>query len=247
MQKIVDLLQKSGVKPELVTAISEALLEYKSTIQEQFQADYNAKITEAKRLCVEESENHKRELARRVQVFLETKSAAIDAHLIRQSAFNESEAMSKLRNIKSLTEGIEVNGSSDNGKTQAAVESAQLKIKQLTEERDHAVEQANRQTELADKVLKRNRTLTTENRQLKTGTQNSGRQPTTVTEGRTQNGTRRIDGSRSAQQSVTTRPTLVESQTRQQPKPNENPVRSVGQRGNFGIDDIAATMDEEVV
>lgn len=251
MQKILDLLTKAGCKPELVGAIGEALEEYKTTVNEQFEADFTAKVEQAKKVCIEETEAHKRELARRLQIFLETKDAAISAHLARQSALSESEAMSKLRGVKSLLEGVEVNGQPDNGQATAVVENAKRKIQQLTEERDQAVATANRQNAIAEKVLGRNRQLVSENARLKSLHGGDGGAKPTVTEGRgaPRGQTQRVDGTRRAQQPATTRPTIVENQTRRPaPTPNgQNNTRTEGSRGGFGVGDIAATMDEELI
>lgn len=242
MSKIIELLTKAGCNPELVTSIVESLDEYKLTIKEQFDADYTAKITEAKKICIEETEAHKRELSRRVQIFLETKSATIDAHLTRQSALNESEAMAKLRNVKSLIEGVvEVNNSqADNGTVTAVVENAKRKMQKLAEERDNAVATANRQTAIAEKVLRQNRALTTECARLK---QNGA----VVTESQHKAKSRqphRIDGTRTNGQPSTTRPTIIENQTRRPAAPNTAPIKS---RGGFGVPDIAETMDEDLI
>lgn len=246
MQKILELLQKAGCKAELVTAIGESLEEYKNTVREQFESDYTAKIKEAKKVCVEETENHKRELSRRLQIFLETKSAAIDAHLARQSALSESEAMTKLRNVKSLLEGVEVNGKPNNGEATAIAEEAKRKIQQLTEERNQAVQAANRQNAIAEKVLQRNRQLVTENNRLKAQGGNGGQTRETVTEGRgaPRGQTRRVDQSRRAAQPQTSRPTIVENQTR---RPAEQPAAPQVRGAGYNVNDIAANMDEDLI
>ncbi len=247
-QKILDLLTKAGCKPELVATIGESLEQYKNTVREQFEADYTAKVAQAKKVCIEETEAHKRELSRRLQVYLETKSAAIDAHLQRQSALNESEAVAKLRNLKSLLEGVQVesNGASQNGAVPAVVEKAKQKIQQLSEERDQAVALANKRTAIAEKVLARNRELVTENARLKSQG-NGGKQP--VTEGRVApQGQQRIDGTRRAAQPVTSRPTIVENQDRRPAAPAQGGnIRQQGNKGGFGVTDIASQMDEDLL
>lgn len=249
MQKILDLLTKAGCKPELVASIGEALEEYKTTVNEQYEADYAAKVESAKRVCIEETEAHKRDLARRVQIFLETKEAAINAHVARQSALSESEAMTKLKNVKALVEGVELNGQADNGQATAAIENAKRKIQQLTEERDQAIATANRQNAIAEKVIQRNRLLVTENAKLRSNTGDGGVRQT-VAEGRgaPRGNGGRVDGTRRAAQPATTRPTIVENQTRRPAAPASNGnVRTEGNRGGFGVNDIASTMDEDLV
>ncbi len=250
-QKILDLLTKAGCKPELVTSIGESLDQYKTTIREQFEADFTAKVEQAKKVCIDETEAHKRELSRRLQVFLETKGAAIDAHLQRQSALNESEAVTKLKTVRSLLEGVQIeqNGSGQNGQLPAAIEKAKQKIQQLTEERDQAVALANKKNAIAEKVLSRNRELVTENAKLKA--QGGSVAKTPVTEGRgAPRGAapQRIDGTRRAQQPTTSRPTLVENQDRRPAaQPTPGGTRQQGGKGGFGVNDIASVMDEDLI
>jgi hypothetical protein len=241
-KKILDLLAKSGCNQELVAQIGESLSRYKTAVRESFEADYSAKVEQAKKLCIEETDKHKRDLCRRVQIFLETKSAVIDANLARQSALSESAAQSKLRNLKSLLEGVESNAQATNGPATAEFQQAKQQIRQLTEERDQAVAIANKQTAVAEKAIKRNRELATENAKLRTSPQRE-----TVVEGRTNPPVRpqpkRIDEGRSKARPQTTRSTLVEHQVRN-PQPQTGTVQS---RGNgYRVEDIAGQMDEHL-
>lgn len=245
-QKILDLLGKAGCKPELVKAIGEALVNYKTTTREQYEADYTAKVEQAKKVCIDETESYKRELARRLQIFLETKDAAISAHLERQAALRESEAVTKLKNLKSVLEGVAVeqNGQATNGQAAAAIEKATKQIKQLTEERDNACSLLNKKNAIAEKVLKHNRSLMTENARLKSTLKEDD---ATVVEGRVANrSVKRIDTTRRAAAPVTSRPTIVESQDRQPVKPRAN-SQTVANGQGFGVTDIAATMEEDLV
>jgi hypothetical protein len=247
MKKILDLLAKAGCKQELIGAIGESLEGYKNELREQFEADYTAKVEKAKKLCLEETEAYKREMARRMQIFLDTKSAAIESHLARQSAVSESEAMTKLRGVKSLLEGVEI-GQVQNGAANAdLIEKAKLQIRQLTEERNQAIEKANKQNAIAEKVLSNNRKLVTENARLKALRGNGG--SPTVTEGRgAPRGQGKIDGGRRAAQPTTTRPTIVENQTRRPaPQPGQANVRTEGNKGGYNVTDIAAMVDEDLV
>jgi|2_EtaG_2_1085320.scaffolds.fasta_scaffold00165_2 hypothetical protein len=244
MDKIKALLGKAGVNGELASRIVGSLESYKTTLREQFEQEYAGKVEQAKRVCIEETETHKRELARRLQIFCETKGAAIEAQLAKSSALNESEALSKLTAVRALLEGITLNGE-PNGAVTAGLEKSKKQVKVAVEQRDRAVETANRQTAIAEKALKKNRVLATENAQLKK--RRSGKP---VTEGK-QKKSRRIDGTRKgARQPVSTRPTLVESQDRRPPKQKKNPHVSGtgnGQGNGYGISDIASQVDEDLV
>ncbi len=234
MDKIKDLLAKSGCKPELVQSIVESLESYKTGVRSSLNEDFNRKVESWKRTCINETEAHKRELARRLQVFCETKSAAIEAQSLKMSAVSESKANAKLKNVKALLEGVELNSTGD-GRSAAAIERQKRQIKQLQEKCDRAVAEANRKTAIAEKALKANRNLVIENENLKNKTvmmESKKATNPTVTVRRSK--------------PVTTRPTLVESQDR---KPRQQKISGTVARpaGGFSVLDIAATMDEDLI
>lgn len=249
MDKIKALLEKAGVKSELAAKICESLDNYKTTLREQFDKEYAAKVEQAKAVCIEETEAHKRELARRVQIFCETKGAAIEAQLAKQSALNESEALTKLNQISALVEGLEPNGK-PSGDVTAVVEKLKRQAQVATEEKNRAIELANKKQAIAEKALKRNR-------QLATALQGVQEQKTgapakkTVTEGKgkgrkTQR--KRIDQSRQSGQARSTRATLTESQDRRPPaKKDGSHVTGTGNGNGYSVENIAESIDEDLV
>lgn len=248
MNKIKALLEKAGVSPELAGKICESLDGYKTTLREQFDKEYAAKVEQAKAVCIEETEAHKRELARRVQIFCETKGAAIEAQLAKQSALNESEALTKLNQISALVEGLEPNGR-PSGDVTAVVEKLKRQAQVATEEKNRAIGLANKKQAIAEKALKRNRELSTALQSIKE--QRTGAPAKrTVTEGKKGKGKgkRRIDQSRQSGQARSTRATLKESQDRRPPaKPNQPHVTNTGNGNGYSVEGIAATIDEDLV
>ena len=246
MDKIKALLEKIGVKPELATKICESLNNYKTTLREQLEQEYSAKVEQAKRVCIEETEAHKRELARRVQIFCETKGAAIEAQLAKQSALNESEALTKLTQISALLEGLEPNGK-PSGDVTAVVEKLKRQAQVATEEKKRAIELANRKTAIAEKALKRNRELATALQSVQEDRRTGSTK--TVAEGKTRKPqSRRIDQSRQGGQPRSTRATLKESQDRRPPaKPQQPNVTGTGNGNGFYINSIAESIDEDLV
>lgn len=237
MDKIIALLEQAGVSQELSARISESLVEYKDSVREQFQRDYAAKVEQAKRVCVEETEAHKRELARRVQIFCETKGSAIEAQIAKQSALNESAAVSRLNQIAGMLNGIEHNGNSNGDVTVAKYK---RKLALALEEKKRAVEMANRKNAIAEKALKRNRWLTTEIQSL----QEQRPLRKTVTESR-QGTTSRIDTNRGSGRARSTRATMLESQDRRPVPRNTNNVTGTGT--GYNINSIAAHIDEDLI
>jgi hypothetical protein len=235
MDKIKELLAKSGCKPELINAISESFTAYKKSVKEQCEQDFAARIQQAKKVCVEETEAHKRELARRLQIFCEAKTAAIEAQASKQTAMAESAAQDKLNKVYALLEGIDLKGTSSKA-AGAVIEKAKAQIKLANEERDRAVEKANRQTAIAEKVLRQNRQLVTENTSLKKRADSSA----PISEGRKQ-----LDTRKRSVQPVSTRTTLLENQERKTPHRDTPLIRTNG--NGFGVTDIAAAIDEDLI
>jgi len=241
MDKIKALLQKAGVSEELAAQICESLEKYKGTLREQYEKEFSAKVEQAKKVCLEETETHKRELARRLQIFCEAKGAAIEAQLVKQSALSESEALAKLRSITEMLSGLTTDGGT-NGQSTAIVEKAKKQIHLANEERKKAVETANRQTAIAEKVLKDNRRLTTEMARLKSGNLSESRQRPK------KKGKRRIDERRRGGKPVSTRATILENQDPKPPARRTEPQTTGGGNGDtYTVDGIADQMSEDLV
>jgi len=240
MEKIQALLEKAGCNPNLTNEICKSLDSYKDTLRESFETEYAEKVKQAKAVCVEEVEAHKRELARRVQIFCETKGHAIETTLAKQSALNESEAFAKLPNIKSMLAGVEPNGT-PNGDVTAMVKKAKQQVKVANEAREKAESIANRQSAIAERAMKKNRQLATQLQ--KVVSEGKGpRQRRTVNEGAgQQQQSRRIDKGRSNGKARSSRPTLVENQDRRPRGRNQQP-----QGKGFGINNIAESMDTDL-
>jgi hypothetical protein len=162
MNKLVDLLKQLGASPELIGQITESMEQYKTEVKQTLEEDFKQRVLSAKKVCAEALDNEKRELARKVEVFLEARTATINREAQRQAAIGEADATKMLRGVKSLVEGIEI---SDKGSGQAAIaESEELKAlriqnRQLREVYEKTALKAKRANEIALKALERNRLL----------------------------------------------------------------------------------------
>ncbi len=208
MDKILELFKQAGVSDTLAEQIIQSLENYRKTIREQSENELKTKIAEAKKICLEETEAHKRELARRVQIFCESQSTAIERKLIKNSAIKESQASATLRDLKKMLEGVDI-GNSGKGS-----EADQRQVQALKEERDRAVEKANRANALAEKALKQNRNL---QRQIAESRKTPNKPM--LTEGKTTTKQpNRIDSARpKVARPQTPRPTIVESRATNNP------------------------------
>lgn len=167
MNKLTDLLEKMGASPELINEFTATLEQHekslKETIRGEFEKSYTAKEEKAKSICVEEVEKEKVRLARKVQVYLESKQREIEEAAQRQRAIEESEATQALRRIKALIEGNDPNvvGGDTRGLQAARDTNARLEkvLASMKEERDQAVRSAARARKIAEDVLKHNQAL----------------------------------------------------------------------------------------
>lgn len=204
LQQIQELMTKCGLSEEAASKICDSIIGYSNTYKAKIDEEYATRVEAARKICVEETEAYKLELARRLQVYLEARSQHIEQNIARQVAVREGEAQNLLSQVQSLLEGIPAGGD-------AALKNENTKLRQhmarLQEERDKAVVTANRQTALAEKVLRRNRLAESRLAQLESRIP-SGRQQ--VNEGRGQR--QRLDSGRTGGVPVTTRGTLTENQ-----------------------------------
>ena len=233
MDKIKELMRQAGLKEEIVSGICDALNEYVETKTAALQSEYAEKVGKAKKICLEETEAHKRDLSRRVQIFLESRTATIEKKIAAQTAVKESATVAKLEKIRALVEGVELNGPA-NGELRSEVKKLQAQVAGLTTENKKVRETAQRHAQIAEGALKRTRALEARNRQL---TLNESRQ-TTTTQQTTKN--RRLDEGRTRGQGVTTRRTLVENQVRQPARQTTQPSSMSG----YTPDQIADQMTD---
>lgn len=121
--------------------ISEAAIkEFSGIVNEHFAAkekalkeEFTQRLNKAKQICVEETEAHKSALARGVQRFIESKVTAIEKAASKKHAIEESEAVTKLKHLKALLEGINLDGAKNDQALQAAMEQKAAVEKQLAE------------------------------------------------------------------------------------------------------------------
>jgi len=247
MDKIKSLMVKNGLSDTAAGQVCEALDAYKDTIREQLETEYAAKVAEAKKICLEETEAHKRELARRVTIFLEAKSAAVEAKVAESTALRESEAITKLQEISTLLGSSGVIGAV-NGRSQATISKLQRQLTELAESKNQLAAQVARHSALAERVLKQNRKLAAENAAIKaTGRPlHEGAPARRPAQSQAQQATR-IDTGRRAGQATTTRPTLSESQDRRPVQPRRDSNVTTAPGGGYDIANIAESMDEDLI
>jgi hypothetical protein len=251
MDKLTGLLKQLGGSDELVGAISEQFRTYAQGIKEQYDAEFNKKITKARAICLEAVNKEKAEIARKVAIYLESKQDHFDRAAERQRLNEESESANMLKRVKALMEGISVDDgqSQELQVTRRQIARLQQAVGTLKEERDVAVTKANKANGIATNFAKKNRILENkfkssgalnESKSRKSGSSKGSRKAKSskavvIAESKTSNTrrTHRLDESRRVpSRSVSTR--VIKEETR----------RSSDKGGDSNIANIAANMNE---
>jgi len=158
MEKIKELLESIGASKELADALCEHLERYSNDLKEKYSRDLHEKVEKAKQICVEEVAREKVNLARKVEIFLESKAKTIEQAMSRQRVAEETEATAKLKRAKALLEDIDIEGGATSRELRALEKKAdrlQQLVTTLREEKNRAVSSANRANAVAVKSLRR--------------------------------------------------------------------------------------------
>jgi hypothetical protein len=160
-EKMNTLLKEMGGTPELITQFDQLLESWMTSQKTVMETKYKQKLDTAKQMCLEDTNQFKIGLARKVQLFFEAKSDKIESTMAKQVAVKESAAEADLKKVKALLEGVQINSLGEADLQGLKNENGQLKKKvaALTEERNTAVTKVNRANGIASKALERNRIL----------------------------------------------------------------------------------------
>jgi hypothetical protein len=120
----------------------------------------------------------------------------------------------------------------------AALNKARKQLQMMKESQQKTEAAAKRRVQIAQKVLKSNRQLVSENTMLKQRLQ-AGLAPAP------QKGPKRLDEGRQKSRPVTTRATILENQDNR-PAPQTRAQKPQG-NGVFGVNEIASVMDDMVI
>lgn len=161
MDKIKELLKQMGASDDLAKQIIESIDSHVTSKQTILENEFKTRLQKAKQVCLEETQRYKADLAKKVQIFFESRSDKIEQQIAKQVAIRESAAESNLIQIKALLEGVQVNanGEADIQAVKDQMLALTKKLQVVSEERNMAVQKANFAHSVAEKALKRNRIL----------------------------------------------------------------------------------------
>jgi hypothetical protein len=239
MEKIRELILGIGASKELANQICGELTTFVEEKDKQFEAqktalseEFKKRLENAKQVCIEEVDKEKKAIARKVEIFLESRQNQIARAIGKQRTLEESKAVNDLKKVKALLEGIELSGGISGEKYDAAVgQVAKLKrsLTALSEERDSAITKLNRATKIATEVLHKNKLLEGKIRQdSKPISEETSAKPTLQEE---------ADKTKAATPKSTRR-VMVENQSKGKPQQRRLGV------GDATIEDIAGAVDE---
>lgn len=160
MQKIREIVKQIGGSEELADQLIEAVQEHVETQRTAIVEEYKTKIQKAKQVCLEEVASEKARIARKVEVFIESKVASIERSAGKTRAVEESAAVAQLRQVQKV---LGVGGEGGNSAELEALNRKLARIAEQTasikEERDVAVRKANQANMIAARTLRRLRTF----------------------------------------------------------------------------------------
>jgi len=160
MQKIREIVKQIGGSEELADQLIEAVQEHVETQRTAIAEEYKTKIQKAKQVCLEEVASEKARIARKVEVFIESKVASIERAAGKTRAVEESAAVAQLRQVQKV---LGVGGEGGNSAELEALNRKLARIAEQTasikEERDVAVRKANQANMIAARTLRRLRTF----------------------------------------------------------------------------------------
>lgn len=247
MEKIKELLGKLGGSKELVDQICEEMENWRKIEKSKLDEELKSRLVKAKQVCLEEVTNFKKEVSRKVEVFLESQVANIDRQAREKVAIEESKAANQLKQVKSLLEGIDIDGK--DGNLQALdeeVKKLRESIVAIAEQRDAFEKRAERAMNIANKVLKRNQVLEGKvakpeakeevKTEAKVDAKAEVKSESKVEEKKPITETKKVEKPVEQGKRVSTQRTLEENQTRATPKPVAD--------GDASIMSIADTVEE---
>lgn len=156
MTKIQEALRKCGISEDAITGIVAILTEHQEGVAAKYKADFEKRVEAAKRICVEETDAYKKELAGKVQICMESIVNKVEQKAAKNVSIREGQAGDTLKQLKALLEGVSV----DKVENASKVKQLQKQLTNLQEENRRITAKAARQNEISNKILETNRTLT---------------------------------------------------------------------------------------
>lgn len=201
MDKIAELLKQIGGSQELTDQIIKEMTDFQAKCETAAEEKFQTRLAKAKEVCLEEVAAEKVALQRKIEIFLEARINTINREAEKQAAIGESEAVTTLRGIKNLVEGVNDDSTPETQAAVAEVKKLRVLVNKLNEEKTGLAAQATRANQIAMKAMQRNKVLESKTQ----GGSKTEEKPKAFSSVR-----------KESAEPKTTRKTLVESQTHAQ-------------------------------
>lgn len=158
--KITALLEQLTEDKDLSRKVVNLLEQWKRDQKQALKEDIKRKFDTAIKVCEEEVDNYKKEISKKVEIFLESHVAAVERSARDRKAIEESKAVNDLKRVKNILEGISHDGS--NGDLQAYIkqnEELRKSLAVVTEQKAEFVKRYNRTKNIATNAIERNKIL----------------------------------------------------------------------------------------
>lgn len=169
MDKIKELMKAMNISEEtsneFVNIVEGHITGTIKTEKTRLQEDFDQKLNKIKKVCVEEVENEKTKLARGVQRFLTTQMESIKRASAKQLANEETENIGKLKTIKALVEGTNIDEAKANKDLLASNNEVKALKEQLSEAKTKSVtleSKVRKLAEISEKSILRQKSLETQ-------------------------------------------------------------------------------------
>jgi hypothetical protein len=219
MDKIRDLLTKLGSE-DLANEILEAIDQRQKNQEKQLNEQLKQKVLKARNLCIEEVNKYKKNLSRRVEIFLESKASQVEREARNRQAIEESKAANDLNRVKAIVEGRNIGEqSADLQAVKSENETLRRKIVTVTEDKAKIIEHYGRARGIAKKAIARNVQLESKARETAEMLAESKGKTT-------KGGTKLNKEQKKPKKPQTHRATIAESQSRASGAPAKKPVNA---------------------
>lgn len=231
MDKIKELLTQLGSE-ELADQILESMSDWRVEQEKKLNEQLKDKLVKAKALCVEEVNKHKRNISRRVEIFLESKVTQVEREARSRQAIGESKAVNDLKQVKALLGGYTIDGiDEDLQALKSENETLRSRVATVTESKNDVEKKYGRARTIAQRAIQRNVVL------------EEKAQEDAISESKTNDkGTNLDSARRKATKPTTNRATISESQQPVRPK---KPTQGSG--GDDEIMRIASETETDLV
>lgn len=156
LAQINEQMVSCGISPEAAGKLCESITTHIEQHKKTLDESYKQKVAAAKKICLEETEHQRADLAKKLQIFLEARGSAIASVLSKQHTKSNGDAFVMLEQVKNLLAGIPAGGDTA---LKQQVTKLEKQVKTLTESKLATEAKLTKHMQISTKLINRNRLL----------------------------------------------------------------------------------------